>query len=727
MIPKHSQIGYEKFSVYKKVGDHSFQLPDPPPIDQIENVYLPKSEQYFRPVKFPKDFHRWSIREQEEFEDRELDRIEDGFWFFNNGNLEYITGIHYFYITYWTIKMLDNDGYEQDKEIDLENFKLGGKTGGKKRKKKKIAKRIEVPNFIDVDRDFFLLWEYVEQHPLIGGLVFVTNRRDGKSYKGGVIAYLSATLNEEAIIGIQSKTDKDAKSVLKKVVDAWKRLPYIFKPDDNGELNPQKALKFQPPSRKDTKSTVEEREGDLEYINSEINYGPVSEFHYDGQDLRFYMMDEAGKTIKADVYETQQVVKETLVDGSELVGKMYVTSTVEEMTKKGGGNLYKIWKDSDHKKKAHGMTISSLIRYFKPAYMGFRGKDDNGVAFINKYGYSDAKRAKAYLEEKRSILTGDRLLSYMRKYPFTEDEAFQQGLVTCWFNEENINRTLKYNDHRVNEDNLWQGNFEWSSESSEYEVEFHEHPEGRWMVSWLPPVEWRNSYSGGEDDQSIGYQRYPTSTRVVGGVDPFDNKETTDGRKSDGAVHFFRKFDPMAPNTESNCFVAEYIHRPESPQIFRNDVLKAAIFYSAMLLVEKNKYGIITHFEEKGFLGYLMRRPDPTHTEYSARNTKDPIGIPMSGEYPREYLVNTLANYIYKYIGFDEKDELKTFMPFNRTLEDWKVFNPMKWTDYDATVSSGLALMAAETTKIKYSDDEVIAGLLVQYDQSGSVSKVKFG
>jgi hypothetical protein len=33
-------------------------------------------------------------------------------------------------------------------------------------------------------------------------------------------------------------------------------------------------------------------------------------------------------------------------------------------------------------------------------------------------------------------------------------------------------------------------------------------------------------------------------------------------------------------------------------------------------------------------------------------------------------------------------------MPFNKTLQDWLRFDPKKRTDYDASISSGLCIMA---------------------------------
>ena len=47
----------------------------------------------------------------------------------------------------------------------------------------------------------------------------------------------------------------------------------------------------------------------------------------------------------------------------------------------------------------------------------------------------------------------------------------------------------------------------------------------------------------------------------------------------------------------------------------------AAVFYGYPLLIE-NKYGIVRHFESRGYDGYVMDRPDHLRSTSSSVNVK---------------------------------------------------------------------------------------------------------
>lgn len=126
------------------IGDFKITLPECPPIDKIANYKLPKPEQKFTRTELPKDFKNWTPEARKQFILQEWDRRINGFWFYCNGNIEYITGLNYFYINWWRI----NTGF---------------------------------PQFVDCDRDFFYVWKMCEDDPLCDGLVYITHRGEGKA------------------------------------------------------------------------------------------------------------------------------------------------------------------------------------------------------------------------------------------------------------------------------------------------------------------------------------------------------------------------------------------------------------------------------------------------------------------------------------------------------------------------------------------------------------------
>jgi len=65
----------------------------------------------------------------------------------------------------------------------------------------------------------------------------------------------------------------------------------------------------------------------------------------------------------------------------------------------------------------------------------------------------------------------------------------------------------------------------------------------------------------------------------------------------------------------------------------------------------------------------------------------------------RQAHASAIESYIEKYVGFDVTGKYRDpseigDMPFLRTLEDWSKFDISNRTKFDASISSGLAIMA---------------------------------
>ena len=95
-----------------------------------------------------------------------------------------------------------------------------------------------------------------------------------------------------------------------------------------------------------------------------------------------------------------------------------------------------------------------------------------------------------------------------------------------------------------------------------------------------------------------------------------------------------------------------------------------------------------------------MNRPDKRFNKLS-KTEKELGGIPNTSEEVKQAHAAALESYIEKHIGIDfdnifrPQDEMGT-MPFNRTLLDWAKFDINNRTKYDASISSGLAIMACQ-------------------------------
>jgi hypothetical protein len=147
-------------------------------------------------------------------------------------------------------------------------------------------------------------------------------------------------------------------------------------------------------------------------------------------------------------------------------------------------------------------------------------------------------------------------------------------------------------------------------------------------------------------------------------------------------------------------FVLEYASRPPLAKIFYEDVLMAAVFYGYPILIENNKYGIARYFETRGYDGYLMERPQHLSSTSSKVNVKTK-GIPSNSQDVIQAHAHAIEAYVHDHVGINRETGEFGNMYFNSTLEDWIGFKINDRTKFDLTISSGLALLAAQKEKIK--------------------------
>ena len=607
----------------------------------------------------PKEFRaKYSKYIQEEFR-----RRREGLWFYNNGVPTYITGAHYMLLQ-WT-------------KIDASFYGY----------------------YLDFQRKLFVHAQACQVDPRCVGQLFVKCRRSGYTNIAVSKLLTEGTLVKDKVLGVMSKTGKDAQDniFMKKVVGMYRHYPFFFKPIQDGTTNPRMELAFREPAKRITKTNKSATAG--EALNTVINWRNTVNNAYDGERLYYLFLDEAGKWEKpADIREAWRINRTCLIVGRKVVGTALVGSTVNPMDK--GGSQYKdLWFDSDpSERNANGRTRSMLYRIFIPAYEALEG-------FFDRYGnpiIEDPEQpvetidgdvvtigARQYLMNERDALKADanELNEVVRQFPFSPEEAFRDSVDSSIFNIGKIYEQIHHND-MMYPSPVVIGNFHWKNGEKDTEVIFEPNPEGRWHLAWMPPQEIRNQKSVHRN----GHYTAPNSHIGVGGVDSYDLDGTVDGRGSKGSCHFYNKFNMNYP---SNMFVAEYASRPPLAKIFYEDVLMAAVFFGYPILIENNKYGIARYFEQRGYLEYLLDRPKHLMTSHS--NKSKTKGIPSNSADVLQAHAQSIEAYIHNHVGENHETGTLGKMYFNRTLEDWIGFRIDKRTKYDLTISSGLCLMASQT------------------------------
>ena len=609
-----------------------------------------KNEQYWEPIKLPKDYiklrEKESIQQQEDnehfdpnleqFRTQEWDRRLNGFWFYNNGVPTYITGLHYFYLNYWHLD-----------------------TG--------------LPKYRETDRKYFYFLQYCIEDPECFGMVEITKRRQGKTFRGGVFLYEYTSRAKNARAGIQSKTGADAKEVFRKaIIQPFKKLPDFFVPiyDQSKGLTPTSELRFYQTTIKGKKANTIKDEEELE---SAIDWKTSEAISYDGQKIQRYLGDEVGKTADINVWERYLVTRYChLDDEGRIIGKSLLTTTVEDM-EQGGAAFKKIWDNSDHTKKTGKRTPSGLYRYFCPA---------DETRYYDNFGYAHKEKALDEILEERKLLSRDTraLSAIIRKEPLSWEEAFRIDGSKCLYDAMKLNERLD----RLNwkENITTSGNFVWEGGVRDTRVIWEPSRNGRWEVVKL--------FDNDEDSNKIvkrGESFYPNNIGFVMGVDPVDHNQTQDRKRSNGAGMVLQKYNSARDDDQYNyAFVCKYIYRPESVQVFYEDMIKTAVYYGCQVLFENQKIGLMHYFNDRGYSNFLMWLPERTQP-----------GVAASPK-THQHIAELTESYVNDY---HEK------LYFKDVVQELLEFDISNTTAFDGAMAMGYALIADQVKVTKKDMSEV--------------------
>ena len=668
----------KEFQVFKKVSK-------PASLDKIKNILDFKSyddeikEQYY------------------EYIENEFNRRNNGYWFMCNGEPCYITGSHYIYLN-WT-------------KIDVGS-----------------------PDFRQANRIFFYFWEACKADKRSYGMCYLKNRRSGFSFMASSETVNQATTSKDSRFGILSKSGADAKKMFTdKVVPISINYPFFFKPIQDGMERPKTELSYKVPSRRLTRNSLQKTNQEEEIgrgLDTTIDWKNTGDNSYDGEKLQLLVHDESGKWERPDnILNNWRVTKTCLRLGSKIVGKCMMGSTSNAL-EKGGDNFKKLYYNSDvTKRNRNGQTTSGLYSLFIPMEWGYEG-------FIDKFGYPVFETPSSPVEgiDGEQIFTGvidhwnneveglkndsDALNEYYRQFPRSEKHAFRDETVNSLFNLTKIYEQIDHNEEMAMKGYITRGSFAWKNGIKDTEVIWSANKTGRFNLSWIPPVSLQNNVI---IKNGI---KYPGNDGLGAfGCDSYDISGTVGGGGSNGALHGLTTWS-MVSDVPNNKFFLEYIARPQTAEIFFEDVLMACIFYGMPILAENNKPRLLYHFKRRGYRGFSMNRPDKTTIKLS-KTELELGGIPNSSEDIRQAHAAAIETYIETHVG--NLDGSYGNMYFQRTLEDWARFDISKRTAHDASISSGLAIMACQKHLYRPTSERQIKKLdfgFSKYTNSGSRSQI---
>ena len=678
-----------------------------PAVDKPFKRSEKQKEQYWEKQEYPKELARIKSRFDwdeypNDFKEKWYDYIDEefkyrsnGHWFYNNGVPTYITGTHYMYLQ-WS-------------KID-----------------------VGAPDYRESNRLFFIFWEACKADNRCYGMCYLKNRRSGFSFMSSAELVNQATISSDARFGILSKSGADAKKMFTdKVVPISVNYPFFFKPIQDGMDRPKTELAYRVPASKLTRRKLDTNVQlkELEGLDTTIDWKNTGDNSYDGEKLKLLAHDESGKWERPDnILNNWRVTKTTLRLGRRVVGKCMMGSTSNALDK-GGNNFKKLYYNSDvRERNRNGQTSSGLYSLFIPMEWNYEGFMDTFGSPVfttpkNKtVGIDNLPITIGVIEHWENEVEGlksdqDSLNEYYRQFPRTEKHAFRDETKSSLFNLTKIYEQIDYNEEINNSSVVTKGSFQWVNGVKDTQVVFMPNKNGRFNISWVPPKNLQNQVI------TKNGTKYPGNEHLGAlGCDSYDISGTVDGRGSNGALHGLTKFS--MEDCPPNHFFLEYISRPQTAEMFFEDVLMACIFYGMPILAENNKPRLLYYFKRRGYRGFSMNRPDKVWNKLSTTE-KEIGGIPNSSEDIKQAHAAAIEAYIDSYVGtltsgFGD-------MYHQKTLEDWALFNINNRTKHDASISSGLAIMACNKNKYRPTAERSVKAInlgIKTYNNNGILSKI---
>jgi hypothetical protein len=461
------------------------------------------------------------------------------------------------------------------------------------------------------------------------GIVCVKRRRAGFSWKAAADALHDVTLNSHFVLGMNSKSERDSIHLFNKLTFMYDNLPQFLR----AKIGSKRGMKIEFYIKDKDQNGNPIKRG----AQNEVNVVPPTDSAYEGLMLGKWICDEAGKI--PNLPQIWSFTEDTMMQETERIGQPVLFGTSGDISKDGKG-LMDMWENAN---------IYKLTKFFFGGWMGM---------FCDEYGndrIEEVVRWIVYERHRREALPGKFYSDFIQKYPLTSREAFNHYSESGIGDVAMINKQISsLTENPVKER---RGHFAIKDDGS---VTFNVHPQGHVIM----------------------YEEPDPNALYVAGCDPADHDDVLEGA-SDLSLHIVKKQN----GTVGPKIVLEYVDRPAKLEDYYNQAYYALLYYNkTKLLVEKNRFRMISHFNERNWQGILATPPQGLNRLFAIRSNS--IGVHMNTDF-KIYMKGVISSYIDDYVDL---------IPSKKLLREFIVFGA---ENTDRVFSFGLALVLSKEDKRK--------------------------
>lgn len=536
----------------------------------------------------------------------------------------------------------------------------------------------------------------VRNDPRYIGMYTIKNRQDGETSITMSDALLECAIGnmDFGSIGMQSKTrDTVVNSCWRVLTMGWNSLDkwvkdILYSDFSSGDKIAEK-MRF-------VSTATDTSEG----RDVMITYGASTHNAFDSMNnMRRCILDEVNKIEEGEgFYATFLNYEKFIAPGSERRGVFDILSSPADTAGKHNDEAYSFWKGcdpddlndmrEDNKYYYKGVTKTRIRRYYSNPLEGIEG-------FYDEFGDADADEIYSWIMQKRKSIPKANLMSEIRGYPLNEQEMFgSTDNLSEWQNTEGIIERqvylhgARFKDEKTKEPCVVYGNLEWRDGIVDTDVDFRMYDtnefdvvNARFCFSYLPQ-------NKDELRRRDGIPMPPAYVEICGGIDPIEKRHTVSTRLSNAAM-VFHKFRDLYETGIVKCPIGIYSNRPQHPETFFEDAIKAAVFTRSMIQVENLNSKIIDYFEDRGYIDWMLSKTG--HRSNSLIKGDAPTGGKNAFLDEVIGLINAVTN---TPVNRGEKYLLELNW-FKQLMEDLLIFNRKDTHKNDLTMAWGQALIGA--------------------------------